>query len=99
MFYMERGSYASNLKMNFNLLTIEPGAFVLEKKLPESVQAAYGDQLFAYQIYTVNGNRETLYTPPNGKYVTYEKSGERVVPEGQTESAAFKQSYTVNGQT
>ena len=99
MFYMERGSYASNLKMNFNLLTIEPGAFVLEKKLPESVQAAYGDQLFAYQIYTVNGNQETLYTPPTGRYVTYEKSGERVVPEGQTESAAFKQSYTVNGQT
>ena len=99
MFYMERGSYASNLKVNFNLLTIEPGSFVLEKKLPDNVQSAYGDQVFAYQIYTVSGNQETLYTPPAGKYVTYEKNGARVLPEGQTESAGFKPTYTAMGRT
>ena len=99
MFYMERGSYASNLKVSFNLLTIDQGSFVLEKKLPDNVQSAYGEQKFAYQIYTVSGNQETLYTPPAGKYVTYERSGERVLPDGQTESIGFKPEYTVNGQT
>ena len=100
MFYMERGSYASNLKMNFNLLTIEPGSMVLEKKLPDTVQSAYGDQQFAYQIYTVESNgHETLYTPPTNRYVTYEKSGDRVLPDGATESRGFKPEYTVNGQT
>lgn len=99
MFYMERGSYASNLKMKFNLLTIEPGSFVLEKKLPANVQSAYGDQVFAYQIYTIQNGREVLYTPPAGKYVTYEKTGERVVPEGETESAVYKPTYEIDGRT
>lgn len=97
MFYMERGSYASNLKMNFNLMTIEPGTFVLEKKLPEEVQP-YGEQTFAYQIYTVNGGQETLYTPPEGKVVTYEKNGEPV-PINQEGSRGFKSTYTIDGQT
>ena len=99
MFYMERGSYASNLKMKFNLLTIDEGSFVLEKKLPENVQSAYGDQVFAYQIYTIEHGTPVLYTPPAGKHVTYEGSGERVVPEGQTESEGFKPSCEIDGQT
>ena len=99
MFYMERGAYASNLKMQFNLLTIEEGSLILEKKLPSAVQSAYGDQVFAYQIYTVDGNTKTIYTPPADKYVTYESSKERVVPEGQTESDGFTPSYTLNGTT
>ena len=99
MFYMERGYYASNLKMNFNLLTIEPGSFVLEKKLPEDVQAAYGDQVFAYQIYTMQNGQPVLYMPPADQYVTYEKSGERVVPAGASESDGFKLNYEIDGHT
>ena len=100
MFYMERGCYASNLKMTFNLLTIEPGSFVLEKKLPASIQSAYGDQKFAYQIYTMDGNGDpVLYMPPSGRYVTYEKTGDRVVPEGQTESDGFRTACEIDGQT
>ena len=96
MFYMERGSYASNLKMSFNLMTIEPGVFVLEKKLPENVQL-YGEQTFAYQIYTVSGGQETLYTPPEGKQVTYEKTG-NPVPIDQDGNSGFKSTYTIGGQ-
>ena len=99
MFYMERGSYASNLKMRFNLLTIEPGSIVLEKKLPDNVQSKYGDKVFAYQIYTMQDGKEVLYTPPEGKYVTYEKSGERVLPEGQTESRGYKPNYMIGEKT
>ena len=97
MFYLERGSYASNLKVNFNLLTIEPGTFVLEKKLPENVQSAYGDAVFAYQIFTVENGVKTLYAPPEGRHTTYEESGDRVVPDGETESAGFKPSYRFDG--
>ena len=93
MFYMERGAYASNLKMKFNLITIEPGSFVLEKKLPDEVQS-YGEQTFAYQIYTVSDGHETLYTPPEGKQVTYEKSGEPV-PINQEGNSGFKSTYTI----
>ena len=96
MFYLERGAYASNLKVNFNLMTIEPGSFVLEKKLPESVQS-YGEQLFAYQIYTVSNGQSTLYTPPAGKQVTYEKSGE-AIPVDQ-EGRGFKSTYTIGDKT
>ncbi len=105
MIYLERGSYASNLKVNFNLQTIEPGTFVLEKKLPDNVQSAYGNDTFAYQIYTVeNGHEKTLYTPPvdgvdGARYVTYEETGQRVLPEGQTESEGFKPSWTLDGRT
>lgn len=99
MFYMERGYYASNLKMNFNLLTIEPGSFVLEKKLPEDVQAAYGDQVFAYQIYTMQNGQPVLYMPPADQYVTYEKTGGRVVPAGASESDGFKLNYEIGGHT
>jgi len=105
MLYLERGSYASNLKVNFNLQTIEPGTFVLEKKLPDNVQSAYGNDTFAYQIYTVeNGHEKTLYTPPvdgvdGARYVTYEGTGQRVLPEGQTESEGFKPSWTLDGRT
>ena len=99
MFYLERGAYASNLKVNFNLLTVEPGTFVLEKKLPDYVQEEYGDTLFAYQIFVVENGRETLYTPQEGKHVIYEGSGSRVVPEGQEESEGFKKSLTIGGKT
>ena len=97
MFYMERGSYASNLKMAFNLMTIEPGVFALEKKLPADVQV-YGEQSFAYQIYTVSGGQETLYTPPEGKQVTYEKTGQPV-PIDQEGDRGFKSTYTIGDQT
>lgn len=99
MFYMERGAYASNLKVSFNLQTIEASTLVLEKKLPENVQSSYGDSLFAYQIYTIENDREVLYTPPEGRYVTYEGDGARVLPDGQSESAGFKPSYTIDGRT
>ena len=105
MMYLERGSYASNLKVNFNLLTIEPGSLVLEKKLPENVQSAYGNSTFAYQIFTVVNGKEVLYEPPaaagsaEARYVTYEDSGERVLPQGQTESAGFKPEYVLDGRT
>lgn len=33
MFYMERGAGSSNLHMRFNLASIKPGTFVLNKKL------------------------------------------------------------------
>lgn len=106
MFYMERGAYASNLKVNFNLLTVEPDTFVLEKKLPDNVQSAYADEWFYYQIYTIDehGN-EVLYEPPmqtdgsERRHVTYEDTGERVVPAGHTESPGFKPSYTIDGKT
>lgn len=90
-------TYASNLKMRFNLMTIEPGTLVLEKKLPEDVQI-YGEQSFAYQIYTVSGGHQTLYTPPEGKVVTYEKTG-APVPNDQEGDRGFKSSWEINGQT
>ena len=94
---LESGSYASNLKVDFNLLTIEPGTVVLEKRLPDNVQSAYADVAFAYQIFTVENGVKKLYEPPAGKSVTYEDTGNGVVPSGRTESAGFKPSYTIGG--
>ena len=78
---------------------------MLEKKLPDNVQSSYGDAVFAYQIYLVRDGERTLYTPPvepgssNVRNVIYEKTGERVVPAGQTESSGFKKEYTIDGKT
>ena len=70
MFYMERGSGASNLRMRFNLAPYTPGEVLLEKKVTGSDVV---DQKFAYQIFRENSPdpRPVLYgsTPQEQKKV------------------------------
>ncbi len=49
-FYLERGAGASNLRVRFNTPALQPGAFVVEKEMPEDVQHEYGDREFAFVI-------------------------------------------------
>ncbi|MBR4164124.1 MAG: hypothetical protein IKR11_11425 [Solobacterium sp.] len=51
MFYMERGAGASNLKMRFNLASVQPGTVELSKKLKGIDQASNKLIQYPYQIW------------------------------------------------
>ena len=62
MFYQERGSGASTLKVRFNLPVVESGTFAVEKKLSGTDQAGYANVQFAYQAFAViDGQNVPLY--------------------------------------
>lgn len=51
MFYMERGAGASNLKMRFNLASVQPGTVELSKKLTGTDNASNKLIQYPYQIW------------------------------------------------
>ena len=61
MFYMERGSGASNLHMRFNLASVKPGTFQLSKKLSGTDHADNSLIEFPYQVwFYTRADGETL---------------------------------------
>ena len=68
MFYMERGSGASNLHVRFNLTTTTPGQVRLHKDITGTDKQDYTGKRFAYQIWYLD---ET-----DGQYHTVSRSGD-----------------------
>ena len=96
MFYMERGAGASNLHMRFNLSAVEPGAFLLSKKLSGTDNPNNDLIEFPYQIYyttKVDGVVET--------HLLGENPGDqdRVTYKDTTTKVKYKGSYTPAGGT
>ncbi len=66
MFYMERGGGASNLKMRFNLASVQPGTVELSKKMTGTQSASNKLMQYPYQIWYATANYKTN---PDGSYV------------------------------
>ncbi|MBQ6362071.1 MAG: LPXTG cell wall anchor domain-containing protein [Lachnospiraceae bacterium] len=60
IFYMERGAGASNLRMRFNLTTVEPGEVLLKKEIIGTDKQDFTSVRFPFQIY--------CQTEPGGEY-------------------------------
>ncbi len=95
MFYMERGAGASNLKMRFNLASVQPGTVELSKKLKGIDQASNKLIQYPYQIWYQTAN----YTQnEDGTYVL-DENGNRVVESYNTPVLLEQPSnnYNLNG--
>ena len=97
MFYMERGAGASNLKMRFNLASVQPGTVELSKKLAGTQATSNKLIQYPYQIwyrmpnYKVENN--TIVHDENGNPVI-ESYGDPVrMVQGETSSAAVAVLY------
>ena len=84
IFYMERGSGASNLHMRFNLAAVKPGTFLLSKKLSGAELQDSSLIKFPYQIYYYTeadgAHREHLLGATSGEeeLICYEGSNRTV---------------------
>lgn len=94
MFYMERGAGSSNLHMRFNLASIKPGTFVLNKKLSGTDNPNNKLIEFPYQIWYTSKEDASLH-------LLGEKDGDkdRVTYEGGTRKVKYEESYTPPGGT
>ena len=95
MFYMERGAGASNLHMRFNLAAVEPGAFILSKKLSGADEASNDLIEFPYQVYY----KTTADLEHSPYRLLSEKTGDdyNVLYEGTTTPVKFAESFTPRG--
>ena len=96
IFYMERGAGASNLKMRFNLASVNPNQILLTKEVSGIADAEFLTTKFPYQIW---------YQPPHeDKYVTMEQGshdvhGYRVTYKNTNEGVEFSPTYTIGNTT
>lgn len=74
MFYMERGAGASNLKMRFNLASVQPGTVELAKKLKGTNSASNKLIQYPYQIWY----REPVYEM-DGNTIVHNADGNPVI--------------------
>ena len=91
MFYMERGSGASNLHMRFNLTSSRKGYVTLSKNITGTDSADYDLAEFPYQVYY-----KTTDDEERDWHLLDEMTGDKynVVYEGQTTPVPFSSSYT-----
>ena len=75
MFYMERGAGASNLKMRFNLASVQPGKVELSKKLDGAQSASNKLIQYPYQIWYATANYKQN---EDGSYV-FDEQGNRII--------------------
>ena len=71
IFYMERGSGASNLKMSFNLKTIPDGQLSVEKKVENYYAPQLEDIGYTMQVTITENGKEVEYA--NQPYTIYEQ--------------------------
>ena len=93
MFYMERGSSASNLHMRFNLVPYTGGEVLLQKEVTGTENA---DMEFPFQIWYEEQMPEGL------QYVTWGQTDEqraKVVDTQNDDLAKYEETYTVDGLT
>lgn len=74
MFYMERGAGASNLKMRFNLASVQPGTAELTKKLKGTNSASNKLIQYPYQIWY----REPIYQM-EGDTIVHDPDGNPII--------------------
>ncbi|MBE6000014.1 MAG: hypothetical protein E7239_01200 [Sarcina sp.] len=82
MFYMERGAGASNLEMQFNLITLTDSQFRVKKEMPETqtgqtIQNEYADAVFYYEAY-VKEQGDTQFKPVTRAYLSQLKSSNKI---------------------
>ena len=73
MFYMERGAGASNLQLDFNLMTLTDSQFRVKKEMPETqnggeIQQDYTDAVFYYEAW-VKGENDSDYQKVTRAYL------------------------------
>ena len=92
IFYMERGAGASNLKLRFNLATVDEKSIFLEKKLTGTQTTDYSNTKYAYQLY---------YKPEGSDdFVLYENpdaDDKKAHYEGQNSLVEYSESAEING--
>ena len=69
MFYMERGAWASNLKMKFNLEVVPQGTVEVEKQLTNTDKEKYSDVEFGFRVWA----QEIVNTDSSGNETYSEK--------------------------
>ena len=89
MFYMERGAGASNLEMQFNLLTILEDSFRVTKEMPKTineqdVQGDYGNASFYYTAKKIVGGQETYCTKSEYEQTAVYNDGTPVIWKSET---------------
>ena len=84
VFYMERGAGASNLNLRFNLISVEPSQFTVEKELVGDYQTAYGGEQFAYRAYAKQNS------DPDYRLITPAMMNENILAGNKTVSEAIK---------
>ena len=100
IFYMERGSGASNLHMRFNLAAVKPGSFILSKQLSGTDHSANDLIEFPYQICyysTLDGENRLHYL---GEELGDDAEGTDAVLFAETiAQVPFQKSFTPAGGT
>ena len=97
MFYMERGAGASNLHMRFNLAAVQPGTFILSKKLSGTDSPSNDLIEFPYQVWYYDKEDADERNP----ILLDEKVGDdySVRFEGTTIPVRYTESFTPAGGT
>lgn len=92
IFYMERGAGASNLRLRFNLATVDEKSVFLEKKLTGTQTTDYSNTKYAYQLYyKPEGSDEfVLYSNPD-------EDSKKAHYEGQNAFVGYDESAEING--
>jgi fibro-slime domain-containing protein len=92
IFYMERGAGASNLKLRFNLATVDEKSVFLEKQLTGTHTTDYSNTKYAYQLYyKPEGSSDfVLYANPDDE-------SQKVHYEGQNSLVEYDESTEING--
>lgn len=96
IFYMERGGGASNLKMRFNLASVNPNQILLTKEVSGIADAEFLTTKFPYQIWYQPPREVDYVTMVQGTHDTY---GYRVTYKNTNERVEFHSSYTIGDAT
>lgn len=93
IFYMERGAGASNLRMRFNLATVNDGEVLLKKEISGTDNSDFASTRFPFQFYYDTGDGEG-YRTLNQKIIGTHWN---VVYQNSSTKVPFDSSVTIDG--